>query len=34
MVWIYLISLIIILGFEVNISVRDALEEAGKEGDK
>lgn len=31
MVWIYLISLIIILGFEVNISVRDALEkEAGK----
>ncbi len=25
MVWIYLISLIIILGFEVNISVRDAL---------
>jgi membrane protein len=34
MVWIYLISLIIILGFEVNISVRDALEAAGKEGDK
>ncbi|MFT6480339.1 MAG: membrane protein [Spirosomataceae bacterium] len=34
MVWIYLISLIIILGFEVNISVRDALEEAGKEDDK
>ncbi|MDP5121348.1 MAG: YihY/virulence factor BrkB family protein [Spirosomaceae bacterium] len=26
MVWIYLISLIIILGFEVNISVRDAVE--------
>jgi uncharacterized BrkB/YihY/UPF0761 family membrane protein len=25
MVWIYLVALILILGFEINISVRDAL---------
>jgi len=34
MVWIYLVALILILGFEINISVRDALLGHGAEENK